>query len=443
MSIKPVPFEVDGVGVAGLNPSIVYARTVSGWTDVSGDVTVGAAGNGEYRVEYTGTAHVVVKVYAGAPDVADHPYVRVVFNEPIASVTGSVGSVSGNVGGSVQSVTNPVTVGTNNDKSNYALASAYDPAKNAASSLELSTQISALADLIAAVPAAVWAVTTRTLSGFGDLVSTIWSYATRKLTSAYTDEGTPRDMAAGGGSVEGTVDANIISINGVAVSTVGEGFVLVPVGTVTSSLTTAHLKNRISRELKLLGDPQDDEKTDILCDALARFIMMMDMPIIGVSLTVTASTVEYTLPGSIRKMTDIRDSNGVSVNFAFDEVQRVVTLETAPSASGSYTVYGTPKEIRTNIDVIIPAISEDFEWVLWGYVRAFAHSWANSSQFIERRKEADQNALQARQDLNWSVNVDRSKTRVKLRDHRGNVIDDSGNIENVTTGRSNLFRNDL
>jgi hypothetical protein len=54
-----------------------------------------------------------------------------------ASVTGSVGSVTGNVGGnvvgSVGSVTAAVTVGTNNDKTGYALTAAYDAAKTASS----------------------------------------------------------------------------------------------------------------------------------------------------------------------------------------------------------------------------------------------------------------------------------------------------------------------
>jgi hypothetical protein len=43
----------------------------------------------------------------------------------VGSVTGSVGSVTGNVAGSVNSVTSPVTVGTNNDKTGYALTQAF------------------------------------------------------------------------------------------------------------------------------------------------------------------------------------------------------------------------------------------------------------------------------------------------------------------------------
>jgi hypothetical protein len=54
----------------------------------------------------------------------------------VGSVTGAVGSVTGNVGGnvvgSVASVTAGVTVTTNNDKTGYSLAAAYDLAKTAA-----------------------------------------------------------------------------------------------------------------------------------------------------------------------------------------------------------------------------------------------------------------------------------------------------------------------
>ena len=65
----------------------------------------------------------------------------------VASVTGAVGSVTGNVGGNVAgsvasvsgavgSVTGAVTVATNNDKTGYALTSAYDAAKTSASSAD-------------------------------------------------------------------------------------------------------------------------------------------------------------------------------------------------------------------------------------------------------------------------------------------------------------------
>jgi len=102
------------------------------------------------------------------------------------NVTGSVGSVTGAVG----SVTSPVTVGTNNDKTNYALTSAYDAAKTAASASTVATAVwandtrtlSSFGTLAADVASAVWSATTRTLSSFGTLAADVWASATRSLT---------------------------------------------------------------------------------------------------------------------------------------------------------------------------------------------------------------------------------------------------------------------
>lgn len=63
----------------------------------------------------------------------------------VGSVVGAVGSVTGNVGGnvtgSVGSVTAPVTVGSNNDKTGYALTAAYDAAKTAAQVSDIPTAV--------------------------------------------------------------------------------------------------------------------------------------------------------------------------------------------------------------------------------------------------------------------------------------------------------------
>jgi hypothetical protein len=124
----------------------------------------------------------------------------------VASVTGAVGSVSA-----------PVTVGTNNDKTGYALTAAYDPAKTAAQpgnamaltsgerttltgvtwaaltsglttpgsiGLLLVTNINAA---IGGVAASVWSVGARTLTSFGtlaaDTATAVWAATTRTLTS--------------------------------------------------------------------------------------------------------------------------------------------------------------------------------------------------------------------------------------------------------------------
>lgn len=100
----------------------------------------------------------------------------------VASVTGAVGSVTG-----------AVTVGTNNDKTGYALASAPPTATANATAVrtELATELGRI-DVATSTrsshsAADVWAVTTRTLSSFGtlasDAASAIWSAATRTLSA--------------------------------------------------------------------------------------------------------------------------------------------------------------------------------------------------------------------------------------------------------------------
>jgi hypothetical protein len=68
-----------------------------------------------------------------------------------AAVTGAVGSVTGNVGGnvagSIGSVTSPVTVGTNNDKSGYALATPPGDA-TAVSQAEIDAKLTTIASYV-------------------------------------------------------------------------------------------------------------------------------------------------------------------------------------------------------------------------------------------------------------------------------------------------------
>lgn len=156
------------------------------------------------------------------------------------AIDATISSRSTFAGGAVASVADPVTVGTNNDKTGYALTTAYDSAKTAASQSSVSaiptapllatnyvapdnTTISAIltetqshptlteieastvlakegtvssrlasADYTAppsaaSISAATWGATDRTLTGFGSLVAdiaaAIWSATSRTLTA--------------------------------------------------------------------------------------------------------------------------------------------------------------------------------------------------------------------------------------------------------------------
>jgi hypothetical protein len=116
-------------------------------------------------------------------------------------VDAAVTSRSTYAGGAVASVTAAVTVGTNNDKTGYALTAAYDAAKTAASQSSvnaiptnptlqttwtdtkagyLDAAISSRSTLTAQQ---VWEYVTRTLTASGGLTAQqVWEYATRELT---------------------------------------------------------------------------------------------------------------------------------------------------------------------------------------------------------------------------------------------------------------------
>lgn len=78
-----------------------------------------------------------------------------------ATALGSITTAATAATPAAASVTAPVTVGTNNDKTGYELTSGER----------------------SSIGTAVWATGTRTLSSFGTLVADVWSYATRILTA--------------------------------------------------------------------------------------------------------------------------------------------------------------------------------------------------------------------------------------------------------------------
>lgn len=88
---------------------------------------------------------------------------------PTASITLSAGAV---------------TVGTNNDKTGYALTAGYDPAKTAAQAGDAMALTSGERSTLAGV---IWANATRTLTSFGTLVAdaatAVWGATTRTLSA--------------------------------------------------------------------------------------------------------------------------------------------------------------------------------------------------------------------------------------------------------------------
>ena len=118
----------------------------------------------------------------------------------LAGTNNSTGAVeasamTGDYAGSVGSVAAAVTVGTNNDKTGYALTAGYDSAKTAAQAGDAMALTSPERSTLVA---AVWAVTTSTLTtsgtigklivdnlnaAVGGVAASVWAYATRILTA--------------------------------------------------------------------------------------------------------------------------------------------------------------------------------------------------------------------------------------------------------------------
>lgn len=207
------------------------------------------------------------------------------------------------------------------------------------------------------------------------------------------------------------------------------------------ALSYTGMQTRFNNSLSILGDPGASVIADIIIDATRRFISIMDTPMLSASLSVTTSSGPYDVPATIRKIADIRNSSNVSQEYVYDATTNKITFVKAPLTSGTYTIYGLPKEVRTNISTIIAAISEDYESVLWAYIRAFAYSWADHPDAIAKLQEADKLAFEERQSSNYPTG--HYPVSIKQLDTRGNLIADSSNYEGNNVDIGDQFENDL
>ena len=117
--------------------TFTVANKVDSTATVSGSVTLGA---GSITASTFATGAIDANAFAQA--AADKVWAtssRALTDKSGFSLSSSqTFNLTGNVSGSVGSVTAAVTVGTNNDKTGYALTAAYDPAKTAAQASALS-----------------------------------------------------------------------------------------------------------------------------------------------------------------------------------------------------------------------------------------------------------------------------------------------------------------
>lgn len=207
------------------------------------------------------------------------------------------------------------------------------------------------------------------------------------------------------------------------------------------SFTVADLTSRINEELKLYGAFESATITNIIKSAVIDYIKKVYNPIISAVLAVNDSTLKYSIPSSIDQIEDVRDENGNSVILTMiDTLGRNLYLQSGAYGSVNYTVYGTPKDIKTNLATVVQAIDENDENVVWAYIEAYAAKSAQDNEWINLLKAADKTALEALQARNRSLSM--QNTSMRFIDTTGQRIDDVLNVEGITPDITTHLRSD-
>jgi len=207
------------------------------------------------------------------------------------------------------------------------------------------------------------------------------------------------------------------------------------------ALSLAGFKARIDNSLKLLGKQSDTVQEQNISDAVSKFISKMDHPIHGATFDTESGTATYSVPATIRKIQDIRDSDGDSVNFTLDSTTNEFVLQSTPDSVETFTVYGTWNSVRTNLSAIIADTDESLEHVLWAYVNAYCYEWANEDTAANKLQKADFLANEERRSNNVILSMD--FVTMQNYDTKGKRIADAANAEGFNVQVNGLYQSDL
>ena len=208
-------------------------------------------------------------------------------------------------------------------------------------------------------------------------------------------------------------------------------------------LSLAIVKGRMDRDasLALLGD-FTDAQDDIIGDAVNEFIRFMDRPITSGAMAVTAgSTGPYAVPTGIGKIRDVRDADGDSVVYTYDDVVDKITLQDAPGETGNYTVYGLYEDAYSDLDSCIALINTDLYSVLYSFVRWAAYDWDNHDNANSMYQKARDMARNARKKRNRDL--DKQTMQALRKDVQGRNIGDSASADGIDVQINNLYESDL
>lgn len=197
------------------------------------------------------------------------------------------------------------------------------------------------------------------------------------------------------------------------------------------AFTIANIRTRITNELAKLDDFSSFQD-ELIKDALTDLLTAVH-PRISTTLAVVTTAATYTIPSTIDLIERIEDSDGDSVVYSVDEYERKLTLQDTPEAAGNWTVYGTPRDIRTNAETIISSLPESYYRVLWAYVTAVCHDQAESDAATIKWQKAEQLAHELLVYLN---------TEPGYRDRQVSIIDAEGKrvgVSNPADGVDNDY----
>jgi hypothetical protein len=203
----------------------------------------------------------------------------------------------------------------------------------------------------------------------------------------------------------------------------------------------ADIQTRITNELAKLDDFSsfhDELIKDALTDLLTALV---DFVRYSASLAVTTATATYDVPATIDIIERIEDADGDPVVYSVDKYEGEITFQDTPESAQDYTVYGTPKDIRTNAAAVIAALPESYYRALWAYVKAACHDNAESDSAEIMYQKAERSAHELLVYLNSEPGFrDRQISIVDAEGNRIGVSDPHDGVDNDVTDMGSVER---
>ena len=191
-------------------------------------------------------------------------------------------------------------------------------------------------------------------------------------------------------------------------------------------MSLATLKARIDAELSMNGSFDDTNdrpvKTSIIADSVRQFVRKYEPTDLSETLTYAS---EISIPDSLEKIVEIYDGNNDKLTYHIDMLRRKIWFDTIPL--DPVVAYGTPNKISTNLSDIIDAFDEDYEDIIWAYIRANAMKTAKDPDWKTELQYADKLCLERRQSRNRTEGM--KNNTVLFKDRTGALTDNPSNIE--------------